>query len=139
MRKNHTRAYPVIILLSAMFPFLGFWQMNLLNILGEFLFQKNIYHSLYVNYLSASYLLADAVALIPIGIMLDKITLKKAMLTGIAIFSFGGLVFAASNSFYLMLLGRVISGIGHAFALMGCFRLINIIAPKDRQASWINL
>ncbi len=127
------------ILLSALFPFLGFWQMNLMNVLGNYLLNSFYIQQMYINYITASYVFADALFLIPVGILLDKISIKYVLTIGLCCFNLGTLISAVAPDFYLMLLGRTISGTGHAFALMSCFKLVCNTMKDNRQATWISI
>ncbi len=127
----------LVILISAIFPFLAFWQMSLINVLGHVLSSK--LNSIEMSYLSASYLYADGLFLIPVGLLLDRFSIKYIMILGIVIFSCGIMAFMLSNSFYEMCIARMIIGSGHAFALISCFKLVNLLIPDNRQTSWIGI
>ncbi len=77
--------------------------------------------------------------LLLVGILLDKYKTKNLLLFGFVISIIGTLIFASSSSFIISVLGRVIAGFGHAFALLSCFRVVVLLLPTLRQASVMGL
>lgn len=125
----------VVFLMASLFPLYGFVEMNLLNTFGPYLIAQN--YSLGV--LSASYFYADSLMLLPAGLLLDRFNTKFVMLSGLALSCCGSVLFSSSSAPMLLVVARVISGAGHAFALLGCFRLISLCFHAKKQALMIGL
>ncbi len=74
--------------------------------------------------LGGVFFLSFAVFQIPGGILIDRYGPRKVM-TAIIIFAvLGSIIFALSNSFYSLLIGRILMGIGCSICLMGSLVLI---------------
>jgi predicted MFS family arabinose efflux permease len=138
MRHKLNNVY-VICIIASLFPFLGFWQLSIINILSNHISDSmQIPVSKVIN-LAAIYTYADALALIPIGILLDKYSTKKVLCSGLIIFNLGLLIFSLSDNYTSLLIGRFITGVGHAIGLLGCFSLVKDIIKRDKQTLWISI
>lgn len=73
--------------------------------------------------LAASYFYAYLFMQIPAGVLLDRYGPRKMTSCAIAIAAVGCIIFAASNSFSMALLGRFMTGFGAAFAAVNCLKL----------------
>jgi MFS transporter, DHA1 family, inner membrane transport protein len=82
------------------------------DVRGEFGF--NLAH---VGLLSTIFTLGMAIAGIPIGLLLARMSRKAALLIGLAIFSIGTVLMTTAHSFAGMLLCRATTGIGEAMQL----------------------
>lgn len=141
MNKNSQSANKkwLIYLAASLFPFYTFIEMNFLNSLSIYLIKAQIISTHQLGTLSASYTYADALMLLPVGILLDNCNTKKLILTGLILSIIGGATFASSNEFIFLIFARFISGLGHAFALLCCFRLANALFPPQKQAFLIGM
>lgn len=74
--------------------------------------------------LGALYLLGYSILQIPLGIIVDRIGVKKMCLYSIAICIFGSLLFTASQHFWMAQLSRFIIGVGSASAFMCALKFI---------------
>ena len=83
--------------------------------------------------LGALYLLAYAVLQIPLGIIVDKIGVKKMCLYSIAILNIGAVMMTHTDQFWIAQLSRFIMGIGSASAFMCTLKFIaDHIPPGNR-------
>ena len=83
--------------------------------------------------LGALYLLAYAALQIPLGILVDKIGVKKMCLYSIATLSGGALLLATTHIFWVAQVSRIIMGMGSASAFMCALKFIaDHIPPGNR-------
>lgn len=115
---------PWLICLSASLFFLFvFIQMNVFNAINQELLESFNLSSLQLGQLSSYYLLGIVIFFFPAGYILDRYSIKKTLLFGIIIAGFGTAIFAITNNLFLAKLGRLMTGMMHAIAFLGCFRL----------------
>ncbi len=86
--------------------------------------------------LSASYLFANILLLFPAGILLDRISVKRSLLTALAICSLGAMIFSQTQSFYTALFCIFISGMGGTFCFLGTMKLASRWFSVKKMA-WI--
>lgn len=138
-----TRSYvfsPWLICLAAsLFPLFAFVQMNLLNVLHTDILQSFSIDETQLGALSALYIYADAAFLIPVGLLLDRYPTGKLLILGLGISLLGTVLFASAHTPLMAGVARFISGSGHAFALMSCFKLVSDYFPSHRHALVISL
>ncbi|MBM3198109.1 MAG: MFS transporter [Chlamydiae bacterium] len=73
--------------------------------------------------LCSTYLLADVIFLIPAGILLDRIRVRTAVLSALALCIIGTFGFAMSTSLLQACAFHFLSGIGNAFCFLSCMIL----------------
>ena len=81
--------------------------------------------------LGGIFFLSFALFQIPAGILLDKFGPRKVMSAIITFALLGSIIFALSNSFIGLLIGRLLMGLGCSICLMGSLVLITRWAAKD--------
>jgi len=81
--------------------------------------------------LGGIFFLSFALFQIPAGILLDKFGPRKVMTAIITFALLGSIIFALSNSFIGLLIGRLLMGLGCSICLMGSLVLITRWAAKD--------
>lgn len=111
-------------LLAALFAAYAFFQMNMIDVLNHHLVKSFNLSQYQIGLLASIYLYTDAAFLIPAGFCLDRFPLRRIMLFAISLSTIGVLLFSMANHYYWLCIARVISAIGHSFALLSCFRLI---------------
>ena len=84
--------------------------------------------------LTASYFYAYLLLQIPAGLLLDRFGPRKTTTLAIVLCSTGSLVFAHAPSFIIACIGRFLTGVGAAFAVVNCLKLIANWFPKNRFA-----
>ncbi len=115
----------LICFAAALFPFYAFFQMSMFNVMGPILMEYFSVSPEKLGVLSASYLIADALLMLPVGLLLDRYPVRKLILVGLAIMVLSTFVITLSTHFALTLTARFLTGAAHAFALLSCFKLIS--------------
>jgi MFS family permease len=82
--------------------------------------------------LTSVYFLTFAAAQIPIGMMLDRYGPKRVQSTLMVVAALGSALFAASENFSILLLGRALIGLGVAAALTAGIQALVLWFPKER-------
>lgn len=82
--------------------------------------------------LTSVYFLAFAAAQIPIGMLLDRYGPRRVQSLLMVVAAFGSALFAASESFSMLLLGRALIGLGVASALTAGMQALVLWFPKER-------
>lgn len=120
-------------ILLALFPLFTFLHMSALNVLAKDLMLTFHITNAVIDLLGATYLYADAIMLLPAGILLDKYNTKQLALFGLSINLIGLFIFIKASNIKLALLGRIVAGLGHSFSLLSCFRLAKTLLPDNKQ------
>jgi len=89
------------------------------NMMNDF----NINHN-DMGLLGGVFFLSFAIFQIPAGILIDRFGPRKVMSSVIIFGVLGSIIFALSNSFYILLIGRIFMGLGCSICLMGSLVLI---------------
>lgn len=129
----------LICLTASLFPLFAFVQMNLLNVLHTDILKSLSIDETKLGSLSALYIYADAMLLIPAGLLLDRYSARKLLMLGMSVSLCGTILFASANTLSMASVARFISGSGHAFALISCFKLVADLFPSYRHAFVISL
>jgi hypothetical protein len=82
--------------------------------------------------LTSVYFLTFAAAQIPIGIVLDRYGPRRVQSVLLVIAAVGSTLFAASDHFWMLLLGRALIGLGVASAMTGGLKALVLWFPGDR-------
>ncbi len=89
--------------------------------------------------LSSCFYLGYAPMQIPVGILLDRIGVRRPLTTAILFCAAGCILFATASSLGIMALGRFLIGIGAAFGLVSSIKLAALWFPKERFGIVIGL
>ena len=97
----------------------------------------NLMHDFNINpnnmgLLGGVFFLSFAIFQIPAGILIDKYGPRKVMSSVIIFAVLGSIIFALSNSFYSLLIGRLLMGLGCSICLMGSLVLITRWTDSDQ-------
>ena len=97
----------------------------------------NLMHDFNINpnnmgLLGGVFFLSFAIFQIPAGILVDKFGPRKVMSVVIIFAVLGSIIFALSNSFHTLLIGRVLMGLGCSICLMGSLVLITRWTDSDQ-------
>jgi MFS family permease len=82
--------------------------------------------------LTSVYFLTFAAAQIPIGMLLDRYGPRRVQSALMVVAAFGSALFAASENFSILLLGRALIGLGVAAALTAGIQALVLWFPKER-------
>lgn len=85
-------------------------------------------------YLSSIYYVSNVIFLFVAGMVLDRFSTKKTILTAMLLCVVSTFILAHAQSFYLALFCRFVTGIGSAFCFLGPIRLASRWFPPKRMA-----
>lgn len=114
-------------------------QLHVMNALSPMLMSDLGLNATQFGTLSSTYLLADVIFLLPAGILLDRFSVRKVILTALFLCIIGTLGFSRANSFGFACICHFLSGIGNAFCFLSCMMLISRWFPKEKQAFIVGL
>lgn len=129
----------IVCLISALFFFYEFIQMNMFNSISTELMQAFKIDSTGLGNLSATYFWGDVLFLFPAGMLLDRFSTRKIILSALLVCIVGTVIFASSESLLLAKACRFVTGIGNAFCFIACIRLASRWFPPRRMALVIGL
>lgn len=129
----------LVIFSAALFFFYEFIQLNMFNAISSELMQAFHVTASQLGNLSAMYLYADVVFLLPAGIILDRCSTKKIMLIAIVLCILGTGLFAMAHSFTVAAICHFLAGIGNAFCFLSCIRLASRWFPSKMLAMVVGL
>lgn len=114
-------------------------QLHVMNALSPMLIRDLGLNATQFGTLSSTYLLADVIFLLPAGILLDRFSVRKVILTALFLCVIGTLGFSRAHSFGFACVCHFLSGIGNAFCFLSCMMLISRWFPKEKQAFIVGL
>lgn len=114
-------------------------QLHMLNAIAPMLMKDLSLNATQFGYLSAAYVLADVLFLLPAGVILDRFSTRRVILTALFFCIAGTFGFAFTNSLSQAFLCHFLSGIGNAFCFLSCMMLVARWFPKDKQALIVGL
>jgi MFS family permease len=129
----------LVCLSAALFFYYVFFQLAMFNTISRPLLHSFNIHSTALGYLSSSYFFADALFIIPAGILLDRYSIRKIALVMMTLCVLATFTFAATSSYPLAMLCRAITGAGNAFAFLASMQLASRWLPPKRLALGIGL
>ncbi len=124
----------VVCLSAGLFFLYEFFQLNIFDVINQPL--RNDFHidATQLSWMSSAYLWADILFLLPAGIILDRFSTRKVILTAMLVCVIGTIGFALTYSFVLASFFHFLSGIGNAFCFLSCIVLVSRWFPPRRQA-----
>ena len=124
----------LVSLSAALFFAYELMQMHMMNAIGPFLMRDLDIGATAFGYLSATYLFADVLFLLPAGALLDRFSTRKVILSALFLCILGTLGFGLSQTFFQSCAFHFLSGIGNAFCFLSCMMLIARWFPPEKQA-----
>jgi MFS family permease len=119
---------------AALFFFYEIFQLTLFNTISSYLMRIYAVAAIRLSQLSAIYLYACALSLLPAGLLLDRFSTKKLLILTCLLCTIGTASLALALPLPLLILGRILSGVGNAFAFLGCMRLAARWVPPSQVA-----
>ncbi len=113
----------LICLIASLFFCYELTQFHMLNAISPMLIRDLSLSTTEFSALCSTYLLADVIFLIPAGILLDRIPIRKIILYSLALCILGTFGFAFSHTFLQASISHFLSGIGNAFCFLSCMML----------------
>lgn len=116
--------YAWLVCLSAsLFFFYEFIQMNMFNAISVQLMQSFHIKATELGELSCFYFISNVIFLFPAGILLDRYSTRKIILSSLSICILGVFLFALTKSVFWASIFRFLMGIGSAFCFLSVMRL----------------
>ncbi len=119
---------------SGLFFFYQFFQLNLFDVLNQPLREAFQLDATQLSWMSSTYLCADIFFLFPAGMILDRFSTRRVILSSLLICILGTVGFALTTSFVWASCFHFLAGIGHAFCFLACVVLVSRWFPPRRQA-----
>ncbi|PIQ43969.1 MAG: MFS transporter [Gammaproteobacteria bacterium CG11_big_fil_rev_8_21_14_0_20_46_22] len=129
----------VVVLTAALFFFFEFIQMNMFNAIAPSLIASYKVNAAALGNLSAMYFYGNVLFLIPAGILLDRFSTRRLLLTAITTCVICTYLFAFSSSLELAGFFRLITGMGSTFCMLSAVRLASRWFPPNKIALVIGL
>ena len=114
-------------------------QFHMMNAISPYLMKDLQMGATSFGQLCATYLLADVIFLLPAGIILDRFSTRKIIISALLLCIIGTFGFSFAHSFKEAALCHFLSGIGNAFCFLSCMMLVARWFPKEKQAFIIGL
>lgn len=131
----NTKILPYLVCFSAsLFFFYEFIQGNMFSSIADNLMHDFAIGADKMTYLSSIYYFSNVLFLFLAGYILDRYSAKKTLLIAMLLCIAGTFVFARTDSFYVALTCRFITGIGSAFCFLGPIRVASRWFPVNRMA-----
>lgn len=92
-----------------------------------------------VNWVVIAYLIALVTFVMGAGVLGDLVGRKLMLLLGIGIFSCASVMCALSLNLWMLILARLLQGLGATFILSQSFALVSSVMPKNRLGAAIGL
>ncbi|MCL5272719.1 MAG: MFS transporter [Gammaproteobacteria bacterium] len=124
----------VVCLSAGLFFLYEFFQLNIFDVINQPLREDFHIDATQLSWMSSAYLWADIIFLLPAGIILDRFSTRRVILTAMFVCVIGTVGFALTDSFVLASFFHFLSGIGNAFCFLSCVVLVSHWFPPRRQA-----
>ncbi|MEI8300079.1 MAG: MFS transporter [Chlamydiota bacterium] len=124
----------IVCLAAGLFFSYELMQFHMLNAISSMLLKDLHMSATQFGVLGSTYLLADVIFLLPAGIILDRFSPRKVILTALFICILGTLGFSLSTTFFQACLSHFLSGIGNAFCFLSCMIFVSRWFPLQKQA-----
>ncbi len=113
----------IVCLVAACFFSYELVQFHMLNAIAPMVIKSLSLSTTQFSALCSTYLLADVIFLIPAGIILDRIPVRRVILFALGLCILGTFGFAISTNFFCAAASHFLSGIGNAFCFLSCMML----------------
>lgn len=133
LSRGDLRAW-LVCLSAGLFFFYEFFQLNIFDVINQALRHDFHLDAAQLSWMSSTYLWADILFLLPAGIILDRFSTRRVILSAMLVCVVGTLGFALTTSFALACFFHFLSGIGNAFCFLSCVVLVSHWFHPRRQA-----
>jgi MFS family permease len=123
-----------VTLVAALFFFYEFIQLIMPNAINTQLMQAFNLDAAGLGGLASMYFWGNVIFLFPAGILLDRYSTKKLLLSAITVCTIGTFIFALADDLWLAASGRLVVGLGASFCFLSCIRLASRWFPPSRMA-----
>jgi MFS family permease len=135
--KGSTKKY--VLLISIIVSFLVPYTSSSVHIALPEIGKTFLLNSIFLGWITSSYLLVTGIFLIPFGKIADIYGKKKVITYGIIIFTLGGFLSAFAPSGDILLISRVIQSLGSAMIFGNVYSLIASVFPEKDQGKALSL
>lgn len=129
----------IVCFSAALFFFFEFMQVNMFNAVAPGIMQTFHLQAVEISHLSAGYFYANVLFLSSAGMILDRISTRKLLITAMTLIVIATVCFARSTTLWQAMICRLITGTGGAFCLLSCVRLASRWFPPRRMALVVGL
>lgn len=140
---DHLHFYKIqpwlVCLSAALFFFYEFIQLSMFNSISQELLHDFSINAGQLGFLSATYFYADVIFLLFAGIVVDRFSIRKIILSAMVMVVFSTILFAFSHSFEIAAFSHFVAGIGNAFCFLSCIKLATRWFPSQRLALVIGI
>ena len=120
--KENQKAW-IVVFAAGLYFFYEYIQMTMFNSISSELLKDFNISAYQLGKLSSAYFISQLILLLPAGILLDRFSIKKLILAVMMCSIVGTLILSFTHSYNVAFLARFLSGIGGAFAFLGCIKL----------------
>ena len=113
----------LVCMTAALFFFYEFIEMNMFNTFSSKFIEAFRIDAVQLGFLSSFYFYADALFLLPAGMILDRFSTRRVILFMMLVCVIGTICFAIANGLLMAAFGRFLTGVGNAFCFLSCVRL----------------
>lgn len=124
----------IVVMVASLFFFYEFIQMNVFNSISSALMRDFNIDAAQLGYMSSAYFVANVFFLFVAGMLLDRCSTRRVILTSLGICIIGTALFSLTHTFYLAFLFRFLTGIGSAFCFLSVIRLASRWFHANRMA-----
>lgn len=137
---SFSKIQPWLVCLSAaLFFFYEFIQMGMFNSISQELMHDFSINAGQLGFLSATYFYADVIFLLFAGILVDRFSIRRIILSAMVMVVLSTMLFAFSQTFEIAAFSHFIAGIGNAFCFLSCIKLATRWFPTQRLAFVIGI
>lgn len=124
----------VVTIVAALFFFYEFIQGNMINTLAADVLADYGIDSEQLGFLTGLFFLSNMIFLPLAGMILDRFSTRYVFVINMVLCTFGTLIFALSQLYWVALVCRFVTGIGSAFCVLGSIRLATRWFPAKKLA-----
>lgn len=110
----------VVCLSAGLFFFYEFIQLNFFDVINQQLRESFHLDAEQLSLMSSTFFLGNILFLLPAGILIDRFSVKSAVVSALLICTLGTIGFSWTESYYWASFFHFLAGIGNAFAFLSC-------------------
>ncbi|OJA00706.1 MFS transporter [Rickettsiella grylli] len=129
----------LVCLSAALFFFYEFIQLGMFNSISQELMRDFSINASQLGFLSATYFYADVIFLLFAGVLVDRFSIRRIIITAMVMVVLSTILFAFSGSFKVAAFSHFIAGIGNAFCFLSCIKLATRWFSSQRLALIIGI
>lgn len=132
------KGYIMVFVASLLF-FYEFGLNNIFDALAPHIANDLHISAINMGLISSIFFYIEVLLLIPAGIVLDRVSAKNIIILVICLSAVGVLMTANANSMAVLIIGRILMGIGGTFSFIGCIRIAVNSLPAQHLAKGTSL